>query len=110
MSADPSILQAALIGYQHQRDQIDAKMAEIRRELSGTTAAPVKRVVSPAVRRRMAAGQRKRWADAKNAAGTPAQPHTRTKRRMSAAGRKRIAEATRKRWAAYRAEKAARAK
>jgi hypothetical protein len=33
MSADPSILQAALIGYQHQRDQIDAKMAEIRLDL-----------------------------------------------------------------------------
>src|ERR1017187_669387 len=39
MSADLSILQAALIGYQHQRDQIDAKVAEIRRELGGKTAA-----------------------------------------------------------------------
>ena len=29
--------EAALIGYQHQRDQIEAKIAEIRRELAGET-------------------------------------------------------------------------
>src|ERR1039457_6365980 len=77
MSADLSILQAALIGYQYKGDQIDAKMAEIRLGLGGKTAggkrsgrtaigAPgtpvkrVKRVVSPAGRRRMAAAPRKR--------------------------------------------------
>jgi hypothetical protein len=38
MTADPSLLQAALIGYQHQRDQIEAKMAEIRLELGGRPA------------------------------------------------------------------------
>jgi hypothetical protein len=113
MSADLSILHAALIGYQHQRDQIEAKMAEIRSQLGGKGAAvkpivptasgaPVKRVLSPSARRRMAAGQRKRWA-AVNAAKQSAPK----KRKMSAAGRKRIAEATRKRWAEFRAKKAA---
>ena len=122
MGADLSILQAALIGYQHQRDQIDAKMAEIRRELSGKTggvkpttptapgapSTPLKRVVSPAARRRMAAGQRKRWA-AVNAAkpAEPAKQPAPKKRKMSAAERKRIIEATKKRWAEFRAKKAA---
>ena len=116
MSADLSIFHAALIGYQHQRDQIGTKMAEIRRELggktggvnptkqtaSGATGTPAMRVVSPAARRRMAAGQRKRWA----AVQAAKQPSPRT-RKMSAAGRKRIAEATRKRWAEFRAKQAA---
>jgi hypothetical protein len=113
MSADLSILQAALIGYQHQRDPIDAKMTEIRRELGGkgatvkpilpaATGAHVKRVLSPSARRRIAAGQQKRWA-AVNAARQSAPK----KRKMSAAGRKRIAEASRKRWAEFRAKKAA---
>jgi hypothetical protein len=122
MSADPSILQAALIGYQYQRDQIDAKMAEIRRELggkaagvkrsglpaTGTPGTSAKRVVSPAGRRRMAAAQRKRWAAVK--AAKPAEPAKQPapkKRKMSAAGRKRIADATRKRWAEFRAKKGA---
>jgi hypothetical protein len=113
MSADLSILQAALIGYQHQRDQIEAKMAEIRSQLGGkgaavkpmvttATGAPVKRALSPSARKRIAAGQRKRWA-AFNAAKQSAPK----KRKMSAAGRERIAEATRKRWAEFRAKKAA---
>lgn len=63
---------------------------------------PEKRVVSPAARRRMAAGQRKRWAAVKGVK----QPAPK-KRKVSAAGRKRIAEATRKRWAEFRAKKAA---
>ena len=70
---DSSILGAASIGYQHERDEIDAKMAEIRRQLGGQTPggsasagpieAPTKRAVGAAARKRMAAAQRKRWAD-----------------------------------------------
>src|SRR6266542_5488263 len=78
-AVDNSILEAALIGLEQQRSQIDAKMAEIRRRL------------------RTGGG----------AATSAAAPGRRAKRVLSPAARKRIADATRKRWAAYRAQKAA---
>lgn len=112
---DAELLQAALGGYERQRAVIEERIAEIRRELGGgagrqgAVGSPKpKRVVSAAVRRRMAASQRKRWAQAKKDAGGP-DPKTqrpKTRRKMSAEARERIAEATRKRWAAYRAAKA----
>jgi hypothetical protein len=112
LKIDSSILEAALVGYQHQRDQIDAKIAEIRRQIGGQPPqasaaegeAPTKRVVGAAGRKRMAAAQRKRWAELKNAKEAPAPAK---KRRLSAAGRERIIEATKKRWADVRAKKAA---
>jgi hypothetical protein len=112
LTIDSSILEAALIGYQHERDQIDAKIAEIRRQIGGQTPqasapegeSPRKRVVGAAGRKRMAAAQRKRWAEFKKAKEAPAPAK---KRRLSAAGRKRIIEATKKRWAEVRARKAA---
>jgi len=67
MTLDRALLNAALVGYQHQLDQLDAKTADIRRQL-GAAPEPVsatarkKRVMSAATRRRMAAAQRKRWA------------------------------------------------
>jgi hypothetical protein len=113
LKIDSSILGAALIGYQHERDEIDAKMAEIRRQIGGQAPggsapegeAPTKRVVGAAARKRMAAAQRKRWAELKKAKEAPAPAK---KRRLSAAGRERIIEATKKRWAEVRAKKAAR--
>ena len=54
---------------------------------------------------RVAAAQRKRWAELKKGEAPPVKPMA--KRKMSAAGRKRIIAATRKRWAARRAAKAA---
>jgi hypothetical protein len=112
LTIDSSILEAALIGYQHERDQIDAKIAEIRRQIGGQIPqasapegeAPTKRVVGAAARKRMAAAQRKRWAEFKKAKEAPAPVK---KRRLSAAGRKRIIAATKKRWAEVRAKKAA---
>jgi hypothetical protein len=114
LTIDSSILEAALIGYQHQRDEIDVKMAEIRRQIggqtpqasgsAGTVEAPRKRVLSAAARKRMGAAQRKRWAEFKKAKEAPAPVK---QRRLSAAGRKRIIEATKKRWAEVRAKKAA---
>ena len=113
MEIDGSLLAAALVGYQHQRDEIDAKMAEIRRQIGGrgaaiTTSTPevspqtrVKRTMSAAARKRIGAAQRKRWAAVKQSTQS-----TGKKRKMSAAGRERIAEATRKRWAEFRAKKA----
>jgi hypothetical protein len=103
-----SLLQAALAGYQVQLDQIKAKMDELRRQLDGpaprseaTVTPPKQHGMSAAGRRRIAAAQRRRWAERRASEGSPAKA-----RKMSAAGRKRIAEAARKRWAAFRAQKA----
>jgi len=113
MTTDRTLLEAALFGYQHQRDEIEAKMAEIHRLLRTSSAKPApamaaaapsqkKRIISAAGRRRIAEAQRKRWAAQKGVRQAPPK-----KRRMSAAGKKRIADAARKRWAEYRAQKSA---
>jgi hypothetical protein len=73
-SLDKATLEAALIGYQHQVEEIQAKIGAIRKILAG--AAPV-------------AGPK-----AKKAAAPHKQKH-----KMSAEGRARIAAAQRARWA-----------
>ncbi|HEV3201684.1 MAG TPA: hypothetical protein VGZ73_27480 [Bryobacteraceae bacterium] len=108
MRTDYSLLEAALIGYQHQRELLAVKIAEIQRQLGNAPAtasveAPKKRVMNVAARKRIAQAQRKRWAEYHKTQGAP----SRKKRVMSAEGRERIAEATRKRWAEFRAAKAA---
>jgi hypothetical protein len=80
---DAATLQAALAGYKQQLDEIEQKMAELRRRLgkpsggpavkSMNTAAPAKRRarkhrMSAEGRARIAAAQRARWAKAKRAA------------------------------------------
>jgi len=78
ISLDTATLEAALIGYRQQLQHIDAKMAELRRTLSGSAgekpvkqaaAAPgkKKRRMSAEGRARIAAAQRARWAKVKNA-------------------------------------------
>jgi hypothetical protein len=73
-TSDNALLEAALIGYQHQADQLAEKIADIRRQLGGkspsaspkATAAAVpgkKRSMSTAARKRIAAAQKKRWAE-----------------------------------------------
>ncbi len=75
MNLDPSLLRAALVGYQNQLTEIEQAMAEIRRRLkmapgSDSKPAPArKRTMSAAARRRIAAAQRKRWAAYKKAKG-----------------------------------------
>ena len=78
---DPATLQAAIIGYQQQLEEIENKMAELRRQLrgtavksttsvgglAGTTAGPRKHRMSAEGRARIAAAQRARWAKAKRA-------------------------------------------
>jgi hypothetical protein len=76
---DPGILQAALLGYQQQLEEINAKIADLRRRLGtrGTTPSagattrtpPKKHRISPEGRARIAAAQRRRWAAAKKAEG-----------------------------------------
>ena len=80
ISLDKPTLEAALVGYQQQLEQIQAKMTELRRALGGTpavasrakaprkAAAPAakqKHRMSPEGRARIAAAQRARWAKAK---------------------------------------------
>jgi len=109
------ILNAAILGLESQKDKLDVQIAELRQMVDGNRPAPAaapevaprkRRKLSRAARARIAAAQRKRWAEAKKLSGAPAAPKApRRKRRLSAAGRKAIGDATRKRWAAVRAAK-----
>jgi len=69
------MLEMALIGYEHERERIVAKIRELQSQLKGKPAASAavatpaaksgggKRVMSPAARKRIAAAQKKRWAE-----------------------------------------------
>jgi hypothetical protein len=110
------IIAAAIEGFESQKRRIDTQIGELRAMLSGGrtegTVAPEaptrKRKVSAAARRRMAEGQKKRWAAIKAESKKPesaARPEpAKPKRKISAAGRRAISEATKRRWALKRAE------
>ena len=111
------IAAAAIEGFESQKKRIDAQIGELRAMLSGgrtdgtaTSEAPTrKRKVSAAARRRMAEGQKKRWAAIKAETRGPeaARPEpAKPKRKISAAGRRAISKATKRRWALKRAEAA----
>src|SRR5664279_4995230 len=115
----PEIITAAIEGFDSQKRRIDTQIAELRTLLSGGPAEfagtpegnPPKRKISAAARRRMAMGQKARWAKIKGESKSPA-PTTpeapRAKRKLSAAGKAAIVAATKKRWASvHKAEKAA---
>ncbi len=107
---DTSLLQAALLGFEHMKRDVEEKIAEIRGKLgakggAGTQAAATatpKRTLSAAARGRIAAAQKKRWALLKAKQAKP-------KRVLSVAARKRIAAAQRKRWALAKAKTASKA-
>jgi hypothetical protein len=74
MQIDRSILEAALVGYQSQLKAVQEKISVVRAELGHKTArvamatvttngAPKKRTMSAAAKSRIAAAQRKRWAE-----------------------------------------------
>jgi hypothetical protein len=116
---DRETLEAALVGFEQQRKQIEGKIEQLRTQLNGsvatasTTRVKSKRAFSAETRCKMAASQQKRWA-AKHATGVePAQeppeavsqPKANSKKakkpsRLSPEARARIAEGQRKRWAA----------
>src|SRR5258708_15072054 len=94
------LLNAAVLGFEQQKIQIDAKISEIKLLLNGSTeatgtseTAKPRKKRSAAVRRRMQIAQQLRWQKIKEAAapqeGKAAKPK---KRKMSAAGRKAISE------------------
>ena len=98
------IIAAAIAGFEEQKKQLNAKIAELRQMLNpsatdGSAPVPVRRTMSAAARARIAAAQRKRWAASRKQAAAPTGP-ARKKHRLSAAGRKAIIEATKRRWAA----------
>jgi hypothetical protein len=108
------VIEAAIVGFEQQKRDIDNQIAELRAMLSGgpvetaatPEAAPGKRKkFSAAARRKMALAQKARWAKIKGESEKPAPAKVvaKTKRKLSAAGRKAISEATKKRWAAKRA-------
>lgn len=77
LANDIATLQMALVGYQIERQKIDEKIKEIQAllgvrrgpapavkgEAAGVSAAPRKRNLSAAARRRIAMAQKRRWAE-----------------------------------------------
>ena len=103
------ILAAAIEGFLAQKQRLNAQIAELRQQLTGGSPEPAatpeptrkRRKMSAAARKRIAEGQRKRWAAAKKESGVPADTAKpvakKAKRKLSAAGRQRIIDATKKR-------------
>ncbi len=70
---DPKVLEAALVGLELRRERLDEQIAEVRRLIAGkgprkavaAPAAPARKRgrLSAAARERIAAAQRKRWAE-----------------------------------------------
>src|ERR1035441_1955839 len=94
----PEIISAAILGLEEQKRHIDANIAELRAILSGDSAEstvkpePTKhkrRKVSAAGRARIAAAQRKRWAESK-AAPQPSTPEVTPKPKRRQIGRANV--------------------
>src|SRR5579863_3926923 len=115
------IVNAAIMGMEVQKTNLDAKIAELRAMLNGSSATPEatpeseppkRKKFSAASRLKMAMAQKARWAKIRGESvpSTPAatpEP-AKVKRKLSAAGRAAIVAATKKRWALiHKAEKAA---
>jgi len=109
------IIDAAIEGFEAQKQRIDDRIAELRSMRDGSSTessskadtTPGKRKFSPDALRRMREAQQRRWAKARGEAepaAPAASPQPAKKRRLSAAGRKAIQEALRRRWAQKRAE------
>src|ERR1035438_4700453 len=108
------IIEAAITGFEAQKQNIDAKIAELRAMLTGTpeaSAVPTKRgrtkrKMSPEAIERIREGQKRRWAAAKGQSAAAPVKASKPKRKLSEAGRKAIVAALKKRWAARKAASA----
>jgi hypothetical protein len=109
------IITAAIDGYQFQKSQIDAKVAELRALLAGgpaqTAATPVptkrkRRKMSAAARARIAEAQRKRWAASRGESEAATPEPAKPKRKLTAAAKAKLVANLKK----ARAAKAAKAK
>ena len=104
------IIEAAIGGFEVQKQHIDEQIAELRALLAGAPAGPAaapasggKRKLSAAAIERIREGQRRRWATAKGSPSAAPAKQGKPKRRLSAAGRKAIVDALKRRWAAKKA-------
>lgn len=110
------IINAAIEGFESQKKRIDLQIANLKAMLTGRSTEPSttgvdgsaelpavqpKRTISAAARRRMALGQKKRWAAIKKASAP--EPESPKKSRLSPAGRRAIAAAAKKSWALKKA-------
>jgi len=85
-SDDAGMLQMALVGYQIEKQRIESKIQEIQSHLKGKRvtfsgsggdeAAAPKRVLSEAARARIAAAQKRRWAEHRKRAAAAAKVKT----------------------------------
>jgi len=82
---DSGMLEMALVGYQIEKQRIENQIREIQSQLKGRrvtfggggeAAAPRKRELSEAARGRIAAAQRKRWAEHRKRAAAAAKVKT----------------------------------
>jgi hypothetical protein len=118
MQLNRAIIEAAIIGFERKKQEIEETLVELRAQLSGTStpattvrtanapgAAKTKRVLSPAARKSIAAAQKARWAAFHANQGAPAKK-TPAKRKMSPAAKAKLAANLAK----ARAAKAAKAK
>ena len=106
------IIEAAINGFESQKQHIDSQIAELRAMLSssGNGSSPAqsvgrgrrKRHMSAAGRRAIAEAQRKRWS-AQKGESAPSKTAKKPKRRLSAEGRAAIVAALKKRWAEKKA-------
>ena len=106
----PEIIDAAIEGFESQKNRIDQQIAELRAMRNGTpAAAPATkrrgRTMSAEGRARIAEAQRRRWAASRGESESvdPKPPMRKRRRRLSAEGRAAIVAALKKRWAAKRA-------
>jgi hypothetical protein len=108
------IIEAAIGGFETQKQRIDTQIAELRGMLNGgpSAAAPEpkarkpRRRLSPEALQRMREGQQRRWAKVRGESTTPSEvapKASKPKRKLSAAGKAAIVAALKKRWAAKKA-------
>jgi hypothetical protein len=96
MPIPKSIIEAAIIGFQHQKTQIDEQIAELRAMLNdgpaptaATPEAPAqkRRKMSAAARRKVSLAQKARWAKLRGESPAPA---PKPKRKLSAAAKAKL--------------------
>jgi hypothetical protein len=118
MEINRAIIEAAIAGFEQQKERIDERIAELRAQLNGSAAkttgrkvhvaeiAPPQRkhTMSAEGRARIAAAQRKRWAAAKKSAEP--KPAPKAKRKMSPAAKAKLVANLAKARAAKAANKA----
>jgi hypothetical protein len=113
-SLTKEIIEAAIGGFETQKQHIDAQISELRAMLNGRPSAPLterkarkgRRKLSREALQRMREGQQRRWAKVRGESAIPsevASQASKPKRKLSAAGKAAIVAALKKRWAAKKA-------